>query len=89
MPAAFIIRAMIVLMMEAASTSETSVFFYQTTRRNNAEDSNIHTCRRENMNSHLGIFPISVVIGSVVLPTERGFCVIFGFVNYLVMSHSM
>jgi hypothetical protein len=33
-------------------TSETSVNFYQTTRRNNAEDSHLHTCRRENLKSH-------------------------------------
>jgi hypothetical protein len=37
-------------MMEAASTSETSVNFYQTTWRNDPEDSNLRTCRRENLN---------------------------------------
>jgi hypothetical protein len=40
-------------MMEAASTSETSVNFFQTTRRNNPEDSHLHTCRRENLKSHI------------------------------------
>jgi hypothetical protein len=39
------------LMMEAANTSETNV--YQTTRRNVAEDSHFHTCRRENLKSHV------------------------------------
>jgi hypothetical protein len=36
-------------MVEAASTSQK---FYQTTRRNNPEDSQVHTHRRENLNSH-------------------------------------
>jgi hypothetical protein len=31
---------------------ETSVNFYQTTLRNNAEDSQLHTRRRENLKSH-------------------------------------
>jgi hypothetical protein len=39
-------------MMEAASISETSANLYQTARRNNQEDSNLHTCRRENLKSH-------------------------------------
>jgi hypothetical protein len=39
--------------VEAASTSETSVNFYQSTRRNIPEDSHLHTCRRENLKSHL------------------------------------
>jgi mannose/fructose-specific phosphotransferase system component IIA len=43
----------ITLIMDAVSTSKTSVNFYQTTRRNIAEDSHLHTCRRENLKSHL------------------------------------
>jgi hypothetical protein len=39
--------------MEAANTSETSADFYQTTHRNNPEGSHLHTCRRENLKSHL------------------------------------
>jgi hypothetical protein len=37
---------------QAGRTSETSVNFYQTSRRNNAEDSHLHTRRRENLVSH-------------------------------------
>jgi hypothetical protein len=40
------------LMMEAARTSETLVNVYQTTRRYNPEDSNLHTHRRENLESY-------------------------------------
>jgi hypothetical protein len=39
-------------MMEAASTSETSVNFYQTTWCYNLEDSQLHTCCRENLKSY-------------------------------------
>jgi hypothetical protein len=49
---ASMIRAIITLMMEAESTSETSVNLYQTTRRKNAEDSCLHSRRRENPKSH-------------------------------------
>jgi hypothetical protein len=42
----------IALMMAAVSTSETSINFYQTTRRNVPEDSHLHTCRCENLQSH-------------------------------------
>jgi hypothetical protein len=41
------------LAMEEANTSETSVNFYQTTRRNIPADNNLHTCRRENLKSHI------------------------------------
>jgi hypothetical protein len=44
------------LMMEAASMFETRVNFYHTLRRNIAEDSHLHTCRRENLKSHLVLF---------------------------------
>jgi hypothetical protein len=43
-------------MMEAVSTSETLVNFYQTTRCYNPEDSNLHTHRRENLKSYLGLY---------------------------------
>jgi hypothetical protein len=43
----------IALMTEAVSTSETSVNFYQSTRRNIPKDRHFHTCRRENLKSHL------------------------------------
>jgi hypothetical protein len=43
----------IALMMGAANTSETSINFYQTTRRNIPEDSHLHTCRREDLKSHM------------------------------------
>jgi hypothetical protein len=53
-PAAIIIRAVIItLMMAAASTSETSVNFYQTTQHYNPVDSYLHTCRLENLKSYL------------------------------------
>jgi hypothetical protein len=42
----------IVLTMQAASTSETSVNFYQSTRRSSPQDSHLHTCRRENLQSY-------------------------------------
>jgi hypothetical protein len=42
----------IAMMTEAASTSETLVNFYQTAQHN-SEDSHLHTCRRENLKSHL------------------------------------
>jgi hypothetical protein len=71
----------IVLMMEAASTSETSVNLYRTTQRNNPEDSHLHTCRRENMKSHLflllptWLYTRLTVCGAIVLfhfvPSER------------------
>jgi hypothetical protein len=51
---------LIALMMEAASTSETSANFYQTTRRNIPEDSYLHTRRRENLKSHLGLLRSSL-----------------------------
>jgi hypothetical protein len=38
---------------EAVSSSKMSVNIYQTTRRKNPEDSHLHTCRRENLKSHL------------------------------------
>jgi hypothetical protein len=41
------------LMMDALRTSETSVNFNVTTRRYIAKDSELHTCRRENMKSHI------------------------------------
>jgi hypothetical protein len=40
------------LMTEAAKTSETLQNFYQTTPRCNSEDSQLHTCRRENLKSY-------------------------------------
>jgi hypothetical protein len=40
-------------MMEAVNSSETSVNIFQTTLRNNLEDSNLYTCRQENLKSHL------------------------------------
>jgi hypothetical protein len=58
---------LITQMMEAASTSETSVNLYQTTRRNNAEDSRLHTRRRENLNSvELRLFHDSALSAEVV-----------------------
>jgi hypothetical protein len=42
----------IALMMETVNTSETSVNFYETTRCNIAEDSHLHTHRREMPKSH-------------------------------------
>jgi hypothetical protein len=39
------------LMLEAAKPSESSINFYQTTRRNIAEDSHLHTRRRDNLKS--------------------------------------
>jgi hypothetical protein len=46
----------VVLITEAVSTSETSVNFNVTTRRYIAEDSKLHTRRRENLKSHIGSF---------------------------------
>jgi hypothetical protein len=43
----------VALMMEAVRTSETSVNFNVTTRRYIPEDSELHTCRRENLKSHV------------------------------------
>jgi hypothetical protein len=43
----------VTMMVEAVSTFETSVNIYQTTRRNILEDSQFHTCRRENMKPHI------------------------------------
>jgi hypothetical protein len=43
----------ITLMMEAVRTSETSVNIYLTTRRYIAEDSKLHTRRRDNLKSHI------------------------------------
>jgi hypothetical protein len=40
------------MMMEAVRTSETSVKFNVTTWRYIPEDSELHTCRRENLKSH-------------------------------------
>jgi hypothetical protein len=39
------------LIMEVLNTFETLVDFYQTIRRNIPEDSHLHTCRYDNMNS--------------------------------------
>jgi hypothetical protein len=46
----------VTMMVEAVSTFETSVNIYQTTRRNILEDSQFHTCRRENMKPHIRAF---------------------------------
>jgi hypothetical protein len=52
--AASIIRAMIIaLMMEAARTSETSVDIQLRTQQYIPEDSELHTCRHENLKSHI------------------------------------
>jgi hypothetical protein len=40
-------------MMEAARTSETSVNIQLRTRQYIPEDSDLHTCRRENLKSHI------------------------------------
>jgi hypothetical protein len=40
-------------MTEAASISETSVNFYQITRRSKPEDSQLHTCRCENLKYYI------------------------------------
>jgi hypothetical protein len=40
-------------MMEATRTSETSFDIYLTTRQYIPEDSDLHTRRRENLNSHV------------------------------------
>jgi hypothetical protein len=39
-------------MMEAAPTSETSVDIYLTTRQYVPQDSELHSCRRENLKAH-------------------------------------
>jgi nucleoside diphosphate kinase len=54
--------SLIALMMEAVRTSETSVNFYQTTRCNNAEDSHLHTRRRENLKSHMVDFVTMITL---------------------------
>jgi hypothetical protein len=56
------LSGLIALMMEAVSTSETSVSFYQTTRRNIAEDSHLHTHRRENLKFEQGILLRSITL---------------------------
>jgi hypothetical protein len=38
---------------EAVRTSQTSIYFYETTRCCIPRDFNIHTCRRENLKSHI------------------------------------
>jgi hypothetical protein len=43
---------MIALVMEAVRTSEKSVDMYLTTRQYIPLDSELHTCRRENLKSH-------------------------------------
>jgi hypothetical protein len=50
-----------IALMKAASTSETLVNFYQTTRRYNPEDSHLHTHRRENLKSYLGIISLNSI----------------------------
>jgi hypothetical protein len=40
--------------MAAISSSETSINIYQTSLRNIPEDSDLHTCGRENLKSHHG-----------------------------------
>jgi hypothetical protein len=40
-------------MVKAVRNSETWVNFNVTTRRNIPEDSKLHTCRRENLKSHM------------------------------------
>jgi hypothetical protein len=47
---------MMALTTETAGTSETSVNFYQTARRYNAEQSRLHTSRRENLKSHCEVY---------------------------------
>jgi hypothetical protein len=46
----------IALIIEAARTSETSVDIRLRTRQYIPEDSEVHTCRRENLKSHTGNF---------------------------------
>jgi hypothetical protein len=41
------------MMLEAVSTSETSAHSNETTRRYIPQDSKLHTCLRENLNSHV------------------------------------
>jgi hypothetical protein len=62
----------IALMMEAVSTSETSVNFYQTILRNIPEDSRLHTRRRENLKSHIGIQACSTVCKQTRVTNEGG-----------------
>jgi hypothetical protein len=50
---ASIIREMLALMMVAVRTSETSVYCNETTRRYIPEGYFLHTCRRENLKSHV------------------------------------
>jgi hypothetical protein len=47
-----------VMMMAIISTSKTLINFYETIWCNNPEDSQLHTCRRENLKSHIGIIHI-------------------------------
>jgi hypothetical protein len=49
-------------MIEAVSTLETPVYFNMTTRRYIPEDSKLHTCRRDNLKSHVfrGVFEIKL-----------------------------
>jgi hypothetical protein len=54
---AFIIRA---LMMEAARTSETSVDIQLRTRQYIPEDSELHTRRRENLESQHTVLPVFI-----------------------------
>jgi hypothetical protein len=55
----FTASIIIALLMKAVRTSETSVYYNETTRRYIPEDSNLHTCRREYLNSRRKkIFPL-------------------------------
>jgi hypothetical protein len=66
-----LLRCVIALMMKAASASETSVNFYQTTRRNNAEDSHLHTLRRENLKPHKVLDCVPFPCASLSLDCSR------------------
>jgi hypothetical protein len=61
-------------MMEAASTFETSASFYQTTWRNVPEDSHLHTCRRENLETcrfHLDSVYFSVLMKDITIYNDE------------------
>jgi archaellum biogenesis protein FlaJ (TadC family) len=57
--------SIIALMMEAVRTSETSVNIYLITQQYIPQDSKLHTCRRENLKSHI---VMDMHISSFIVP---------------------
>jgi hypothetical protein len=70
------------MMMEAVCTSETSVYFSETTRRYIPEVYQLHTRRRENLNSHFVIFTVFILFKKTSIFQMRG-CLVLALVATL------